>query len=130
MYIYIYIHKYANICLYDYVSIYVYIGRYAMKHTNQPTNQPTTHTHIYIYIYIYIYNRLICVVGRVFANGSGDRGSIPSRVIPYIYQCVCVSQSTNVDVFISLYLNEFIYTYMCISVLDFINVNIYISVYM
>ena len=37
---------------------------------------------IYIYIYIYIYNRLIGLVGRVFANGPGDRGLIPGRVIP------------------------------------------------
>ena len=27
-------------------------------------------------------NRLIGLVGRVFANGPGDLGSIPSRVIP------------------------------------------------
>ena len=26
--------------------------------------------------------RLICLVGRVFAKGPGDRGSIPGRVIP------------------------------------------------
>ena len=31
-----------------------------------------------IYIYIYIIGQ----VGRVFANGPGDLGSIPSRVIP------------------------------------------------
>ena len=44
---------------------------------------------IYIYIYIYIIyiqrerdNRLIAQVGRVFANGPGDMGSIPGRVIP------------------------------------------------
>ena len=33
---------------------------------------------IRLYIYIYIYNRLIGLVGRVFANGPGDRGSIRS----------------------------------------------------
>ena len=27
-------------------------------------------------------NRLIGLVGKVFANGLGDRGSIPGRVIP------------------------------------------------
>ena len=27
-------------------------------------------------------NRLIGLVGRVFVNGSGDRDSIPSQVIP------------------------------------------------
>ena len=36
---------------------------------------------IYIYIYIYIY-RPIGLVGRVFTNGPGDRGSIPGRIIP------------------------------------------------
>ena len=33
---------------------------------------------LYIYIYIYIY----CPAVRVFANGPGDLGSIPGRVIP------------------------------------------------
>ena len=27
-------------------------------------------------------NRLIGLVGRLFANGPGDQGSIPGRVIP------------------------------------------------
>ena len=27
-------------------------------------------------------NRAICLMSRVFANGSGGRGSIPGRVIP------------------------------------------------
>ena len=36
-------------------------------------------TNIYIYIYIYIY---IVQVGRVFANGPGDWGSILGCVIP------------------------------------------------
>ena len=38
--------------------------------------------YIYIYIYIYIYNRDIGPAVRVFANGPGDLGSIPGRVIP------------------------------------------------
>ncbi len=33
------------------------------------------------FIYIYIYNRLIVKVDRVFANGPGDQGSIPGRVM-------------------------------------------------
>ena len=62
-----------------------------------------THTHIYIYIererrplnlvesqcncsswwYWYFYlEKLIGLVGRVCANGPGDQGSIPGRVIP------------------------------------------------
>ena len=41
--------------------------------------------YIYVYTYvinIYIYIWLIGLVGRVFANGPGDLGSIPGRVIP------------------------------------------------
>ena len=38
---------------------------------------------IYIYIYIYMYFIYICIVlvGRVFANGPGDWGSIQGQVI-------------------------------------------------
>ena len=46
------------------------------------STSPVSAPEIYIYIYIYIWNRLIGLVGRVFANGPGDRGSIPGRVIP------------------------------------------------
>ena len=67
IYIYIYVH-YIYICTL-YIYIYIYIQ---------------THRHIYIYIYIYIYiiNRDIGPAVRVFANGPGDFGSIPGRVIP------------------------------------------------
>ena len=34
------------------------------------------------YSIILSYNRLIGFMGRVFANGPGDLGSIPGRVIP------------------------------------------------
>ena len=34
------------------------------------------------YKFYYIYNQLIGLVGRVFANGLGDLGSIPGHVIP------------------------------------------------
>ena len=34
-----------------------------------------------LYMYI-VYNQLIGLVGRVFANGPGDLGSVPGRVIP------------------------------------------------
>ena len=51
--------------------------------------------HIYIYIYIYIYNQLIGLVGRVFANGLGDRGSIPSRVIPKTQKMVLDTSLLN-----------------------------------
>ena len=36
----------------------------------------------FIVIYKYIYLQLIGIVGRVFANGLGDRGSIIVQVIP------------------------------------------------
>ena len=53
-------------------NIYIYIYIYIYKKKN-----------IYIYIYIYIYiNRDIGPAVRVFANGPGDLGSIPGRVIP------------------------------------------------
>ena len=42
-----------------------------------PEDLPETMEDIYIYIYIYIY-----IMVRVFANGPGDLGSIPYRVIP------------------------------------------------
>ena len=31
---------------------------------------------------MYIYNRAVGLMSRVFANGPGDRGSIPGRIIP------------------------------------------------
>ena len=30
----------------------------------------------------YVYDRAVGLMSRVFANGSGDQGSIPGRVIP------------------------------------------------
>ena len=33
-------------------------------------------------VYIHYINRAIGLMSRVFANGPGDRGSIPGRVIP------------------------------------------------
>ena len=39
-------------------------------------------TKIHLFINKYIVNRLISLVGRVFANGPGDLGLIPGRVIP------------------------------------------------
>ena len=33
-------------------------------------------------VWVTVNNRLIGLVGRVFANGPGDLGSIPGRVIP------------------------------------------------
>ena len=49
-----------------------------------------THTHIHTHTYIFIYEKgnsdknmvLIGQVGGVFANGPGDLGSIPGRVLP------------------------------------------------
>ena len=46
-------------------------------------------------IYIYIYNWLIGLVGRVFASGPGDRGSIPDRVIPKILKMVLDTSLLN-----------------------------------
>ena len=60
MHIYIYIYVYIYVYLYIYIYIYIYI-------------------YVYIYVYLYIY---IGPAVRVFANGTGDLGSIPGRVIP------------------------------------------------
>ena len=51
---------------------------------------------VYIYIYIYIYTyRLINLVGRVFANAPGDRGSNPGRVIPKTLKMVLDTSLLN-----------------------------------
>ena len=46
--------------------------------------------HLYLYIY-----RLIGLVGRVFANGPGDLGSIPDRVIPKTLKMVLDTSLLN-----------------------------------
>ena len=38
-----------------------------------------THTHTYMHTHTHILYRLIGLVGRVFANGPGDLGSIPGH---------------------------------------------------
>ena len=49
-----------------------------------------------IYIYIYIYtNRFIGLVGRVFANGPGDLGSIPGCIIPKTLKIVLDTSLLN-----------------------------------
>ena len=49
--------------------------------------------HIYVYgVYIYIY---IGLVGRLFANGLGDLGSIPGRVIPKTQKMVIDASFLN-----------------------------------
>ena len=50
---------------------------------------------MYIRICIYICNRLIGLVGRVFANGPGDRGSIPGRAIPKTLKMVLDTSLLN-----------------------------------
>ena len=42
-----------------------------------------------------IYNRLIDLVGRVFANGPWDLGSIPGRVIPKTLKMVLDTSLLN-----------------------------------
>ena len=49
---------------------------------------------IYICIYIYI-NRFISLVGRVFDNGPGDRGSITGRVILKTFKMVLDTSLLN-----------------------------------
>ena len=45
--------------------------------------------------HIYKYNRLIGLVGRVYANGPGDLGSIPGRVIPKTLKMVLDNSLLN-----------------------------------
>ena len=52
----------------------------------------TSHCIGYIYIYL---NRLIGLVGRVFANGLGERGSIPGQVIPKTLEMVLDTSLLN-----------------------------------
>ena len=49
----------------------------------------------YIYIYIYIYTPDIGLGVRVFANGPGDLGSIPGRVIPKTQKMVLDASLLN-----------------------------------
>ena len=42
-------------------------------------------------------NRLIGLVGRVFANGPGDLGSIPGRVIPKTLKMVLDTSLLNTE---------------------------------
>ena len=52
-----------------------------------------------VYIYIYISNQDIGLMSRVFANGPGDRGSIPSRVIPKTQKMVLDAALLNTQHF-------------------------------
>ena len=93
IYVYAYIYMYIQVCMTIciYIYIYMHINMYTFRYAYE---------YIYIYvwiyicisIYIYIYihlcvithirNRDIGPAVRVFANGPGDLGSIPGRVIP------------------------------------------------
>ena len=44
---------------------------------------------------VILYNRLTGPVGRVFANGPGDLGSIPGRVIPKTLKMVLDTSLLN-----------------------------------
>ena len=63
-----------------------------------PLNKETEPNQTYIFTCIYVvhkYNRLIGPVGRVFANGPGDNGSIPGRVIPKTLKMVLDTSLLN-----------------------------------
>ena len=60
-------------CLIKYVTLYYCVQIYIKK----------SYTRLWLFTTdYYISNRLIGQVGSVFANGPGDQGSIPGRVIP------------------------------------------------
>ena len=46
---------------------------------------------------MYSRNRLIGLVGTVFANGPGDQGSIPGRVIPKTLKMVFDTSLLNIQ---------------------------------
>ena len=47
------------------------------------------------YTHLYNINRLICLVGRVFANDPGDLGSIPGCIIPKTLKMVLDTSLLN-----------------------------------
>ena len=57
-----------------------FINTYIQSHT-----RTHTHTHVYMHIHVCV---CVCLVGRVFANGPGNLGSIPGRVIPKTFKMV------------------------------------------
>ena len=82
----------SNIQTYIYIYIYIYIFICLSLDRLIIFN----HTHDYILsIYIYIPYRLIGSVGRVFANGPGDQGSIPGRIIPKTLKMVLSTSLFN-----------------------------------
>ena len=58
---------------------------------------------------LYTHNRLIGLVGRVFANGPGDRGSIPGRVIPKTLKMVLDTYLLNTQHY-KVHIKSFLYT--------------------
>ena len=59
-----------------------------------------SNTSFFIYIYIYIYiSPDIGLAVRVFANGPGDLGSIPGRVIPKTQKMVLDASLLNTQQF-------------------------------
>ena len=50
---------------------------------------------IQFWLCMYVCDRLIGLVGRVFANGPGDLGSIPGRVIPKTLKTVLDTSLLN-----------------------------------
>ena len=66
-YICIYVDRYIRMHIYIYVCIYIYI-------------RVPIYIRMHIYVFIYTYNDIYTYI--VLANGPGDLGSIPVRVIP------------------------------------------------
>ena len=95
-YIYIYIHIYVYVCIYVYMHIYIYMYIYIIY----IYICVCVCTYAYVYIHIYIYEhysllRLTRLVGRVFANGLEDLGSIPDCVIPKTLKMVLDTSLLN-----------------------------------
>ena len=95
MYIHIHIDKYIYIQLhiytYIYIHIYTYIFIFIYTYIYIRYIHICTHTYICTYIYIHIHGLAV----RVFANGPGDLGSIPGRVIPKTQKMVLDASLLN-----------------------------------
>ena len=72
------------------VSLYIYIYIYKLH-----SNVAVCIKEITIYRFVYLFNRLIGLVGWVFANSPGDLGSIPGRVIPKSLKCYLMPLCLN-----------------------------------
>ena len=82
--------------IYVIISVLYSLGISPFYHQTLTLKDRIFAQNIYIIYAIFIYNnRLIGLVGRVFANGPRDLGSIPGRVIPKTFKMVLDTSLLN-----------------------------------